>query len=100
MSRLATGSRRNRFVILRTAGSPPVALHEALRRRSYLRLPGCDQPGRGLPPRRRFALTDALMAAVGPPPTTSADTGTTRRGWRACARHDGIGDSGRSWSTY
>ena len=38
MSRLATASRRIRFVILRTASSPPVALHPASRRRSYLRL--------------------------------------------------------------
>src|SRR5215469_606476 len=38
MSRLATASRRIGFVILRTAGSPPVALHPASRRRSYLRL--------------------------------------------------------------
>jgi hypothetical protein len=37
MSRLATRSRRNRFVILRTAGSPPVAPHPASRQRSYLR---------------------------------------------------------------
>ena len=40
MSRLATRSRRNRFVILRTAGSPPVALHPASRRRSYLQFLG------------------------------------------------------------
>jgi len=38
MSRLATVPRRIRFVSLRTAGSPPVALHPASRRRSYLRL--------------------------------------------------------------
>jgi hypothetical protein len=38
MSRLATALRRIRFVILRTAGSPPVAPHPASRRRSYLRL--------------------------------------------------------------
>src|SRR5208282_3717376 len=38
MSKLAAASRRIRFVILRTAGSPPVALHPASRRRSYLRL--------------------------------------------------------------
>jgi hypothetical protein len=38
--RLATGSRRIRFVLLRTAGSSPVALHLASRRRSYFRLPG------------------------------------------------------------
>ena len=38
MSRLATALRRIRFVILRTAGSPPVAPHPGSRRRSYLRL--------------------------------------------------------------
>src|SRR5205807_10587258 len=38
MSRLATALRRIRFVILRTAGSPPVAPHPASRRRSYLQL--------------------------------------------------------------
>ncbi len=37
-SRLATVPRRIRFVLLRTAGSPPVALHPASRRRSYLQL--------------------------------------------------------------
>ena len=52
--------RRNRFVILRTVGSPPVALHPASRRRSYLRLLGCDQPGHGLAPCRQSVLTDAL----------------------------------------
>src|SRR5438094_3110425 len=38
MSRLATALRRIRFVILRTAGSPPLAPHPASRRRSYLQL--------------------------------------------------------------
>ena len=38
MSRLATDLRRIRFVILQTAGSPPVAPHPASRRRSYLQL--------------------------------------------------------------
>lgn len=66
MSRLATGSRRNRFVLLRTAGSPPVALHHASQHRSYLRLPGYDMPGRGLPPRRQRILTDALIAGLVP----------------------------------
>ena len=46
-SRLAAVSCRNGFVILRTTGSPPVALHPAFQRRSYLRLPRCDQPGHG-----------------------------------------------------
>ncbi len=35
---LATTPGRIAFVILRTDGSPPVALHPASRRRSYLRL--------------------------------------------------------------
>ncbi len=47
-SRLATAIGRNRFVILRTGRSPPVALHPASRRRSYLWLPGADPPGRRL----------------------------------------------------
>jgi hypothetical protein len=38
MSRLVAAPRRIEFVILRTDHSPPVALHPALRRRSYLRL--------------------------------------------------------------
>ena len=37
-SGLATTPRRNGFVILQTDSSPPVALHPASRRRSYLRL--------------------------------------------------------------
>ena len=53
MSRLATASRRNRFVSLRTAGSPPVALHPASRRRSYLRLRSL----RPAPARTRTVLT-------------------------------------------
>src|ERR1700704_6692646 len=66
MSRLATRSRRNRFVILRTAGSPPVALHPASLRRSYLRFLGCDQPRHGLAPCRQSVLADALMAGLVP----------------------------------
>src|SRR5690349_22507050 len=61
MSRLATAPRRNRFVILRTAASPPVALHPASWRRSYLRLWSCDQLQNGLTPFRQNVLTDALM---------------------------------------
>jgi hypothetical protein len=64
--RLATASRRIRFVLLRTAGSPPVALHPASRRRSYLRLRGCDQPRNGLPPFQQSALTDARASASTP----------------------------------
>ena len=36
-SRLAAPCSRNGFVILRTGGSPSVALHPALRQRSYFR---------------------------------------------------------------
>jgi len=38
MSRLVAAPRRIEFVLLRTDNSPPVALHPASRRRSYLRL--------------------------------------------------------------
>jgi hypothetical protein len=40
MSRLAETQGRNVFAVLRTASSPPVSLHPASRRRSYLRLSG------------------------------------------------------------
>ncbi len=40
MSRLAVTYGRNVFALLRTASSPPVALHPASRRRSYLQLSG------------------------------------------------------------
>src|SRR5258707_14890561 len=63
MSRLATAPRRNRFVILRTASSPPVALHPASRRRSYLRLWSCDQLQNGLTPFQQNVLADALVPA-------------------------------------
>jgi len=66
MSRLATASRRNRFVILRTAGSPPVAPHPASQRRSYLRLWSCDQPQNGLAPFRQNVLEDALIRGLDP----------------------------------
>jgi len=49
-SKLATGSRRNGFVLLQTGGSPPVALHPASRRRSFLRLQSHDTLRQGLPP--------------------------------------------------
>jgi hypothetical protein len=42
-SRLATTTGRIAFVLLRTSRSPPVALHPASRRRSYLRLRGSDR---------------------------------------------------------
>ena len=49
-SKLATGSRRNGFVLLQTGGSPPVAPHPASRRRSFLRLQSHDTLRQGLPP--------------------------------------------------
>ena len=42
-SRLATTTGRIEFVILRTGRSPPVALHPASRRRSYVRLQSSDR---------------------------------------------------------
>ena len=84
MSRLATAPRRNRFVILRTAGSPPVALHPASRRRSYLQLWSCDQLQNGLPPSRQNVLTDALIAGLDPAiPIT----------WHGCASINGMAGS-------
>lgn len=43
-AKLAVTPRRIEFVILRTASSPPVALHPASQRRSYLRLQGLGLP--------------------------------------------------------
>ena len=74
MSRLATASRRIRFVLLRTAGSPPVAPHPASRRRSFLRLRSHDALRHGLSPCRQSVLTDALTPA-------QAGVQATRR-WR------------------
>ena len=51
MSRLVAVPRRIEFVILRTDCSPPVALHLASRRRSYLRLRSL-----WLPPTRTFTV--------------------------------------------
>ncbi len=51
MSRLVAVPRRIEFVILRTDSSPPVALHLASRRRSYLRLRSL-----WLPPTRTFTV--------------------------------------------
>jgi len=53
MRRLAAPQGRIVFVILRTACSPPVALHPASQRRSYLRLPGL-----GIIPEEDFHLPD------------------------------------------
>jgi hypothetical protein len=48
--RLAAALRRIEFVLLRTDLSPPVALHPASRRRSYLRLRSCGFLRHGLSP--------------------------------------------------
>ena len=48
--RLVAALRRIEFVILRTDSSPPVALHPASRRRSYLRLRSCGILRHGLSP--------------------------------------------------
>jgi hypothetical protein len=53
MRRLAAPQGRIVFVILRTACSPPVALHPASQRRSYLRLQGV-----GILPREDFHLSN------------------------------------------
>src|SRR5471030_244396 len=73
MSRLATRPRRNRFVILRTASSPPVALHPLDRLLRSNRgdavtfdFRAFDQPGHGLAPCRQSVLTDAPMAGLDP----------------------------------
>src|SRR5215831_6132983 len=50
MSRLVAAPRRIEFVLLRTNSSPPVALHPASRRRSYLRLRSCGILRHGLSP--------------------------------------------------
>src|ERR1700724_3624382 len=71
-SRLATALRRIRFVILRTASSPPDALHPASRRRSLLRLRSCDQLRNGLTPFCQSVLTDALVPAKAGTPSVSA----------------------------
>src|ERR1700704_2440547 len=89
MSRLATRSRRNRFVILRTAGSPPVALHPASLRRSYLRFLGCDQPRHGLAPCRQSVIADALMAGGGRPSTSCDGRAKEDVDDGAKPRHDG-----------
>jgi hypothetical protein len=61
---LATTPGRIEFVILRTSRSPPVALHPASRRRSYVRLQSSDKLWRGLAPRWFDPITSALAAAL------------------------------------
>jgi hypothetical protein len=56
---LATTPGRIEFVILRTSRSPPVALHLASRRRSYVRLQSSDKLWRGLAPRWFDPVTSA-----------------------------------------
>ncbi len=63
MSRLVETSRRIEFVILRTDGSLPVALHPASRRRSYLLLRGLGLPRHGLTPCCYGAFAGALIPA-------------------------------------
>ena len=71
-SRLAATYRRIEFVILRTEGSLPVALHPASRRRSYLQLRGLGLPRHGLSPCCVHAFTGALGACL----QANASTGT------------------------
>ncbi|MDB5758178.1 MAG: hypothetical protein JWM30_1467 [Burkholderia sp.] len=61
-SKLAATPRRIEFVILRTANSPPIALHPASRQRSYLRLQGFGLPWQGLSPCWLCAFADALQS--------------------------------------
>src|SRR5450432_762038 len=74
MSRLATRPRRNRFVILRTASSPPVALHPL---------------DRLLRSNRGDAVTFDFWAATNPGADLHrADKASSRtHSWRAQARH-------------
>ncbi len=81
---LATTPGRIAFVILRTDGSPPVALHPASRRRSYLRLQAGERiPEGDLHPSDRVhsqAHWDRLSSrsnAVGGPKTTDWKVGPT-----------------------
>ena len=53
----------NRVRTLRTDRSPPVALHPASRRRSYLQLPSLGILGHGLSPCRLSAITGARAPA-------------------------------------
>jgi hypothetical protein len=63
---LATTPGRIEFVILRTSRSPPVALHLASRRRSYVRLQSSDKLWRGLSPRWFDPVTSALARGLVP----------------------------------
>ena len=64
-SRLVATHRRIEFVILWTASSPPVALHPASQRRSYLQLQGLGLPWHGLSLCWCRAFTGALPRPAG-----------------------------------
>jgi hypothetical protein len=82
MSRLATAPRRIRFVILRTAGSPPVAPHPASRRRSYLRF----RSQRPAPARTCTVLTKRPHGRTHPRESGGPGQATELRPWiPACA---------------
>ena len=72
-SRLAAPCSRNGFVILRTGGSPSVALHPALRQRSYFRF----RVGGAYPEGTCTPLTLRLGGALGAGP--ARDGGTRHR---------------------
>ena len=63
-SRLATTTGRIEFVILRTSGSPPVALHPLSRGRSYFRLRSSDPTSARTFTCRFDTLTSALGQAL------------------------------------
>jgi hypothetical protein len=92
VSKLATASRRIRFVLLRTAGSPPVALHPASRRRSYLRLRSCDRLRHGLPPCQQGVLADALTPAQ---PAPGMEQGAGAHMWTAPCLQEAAQNLGR-----
>ena len=75
-SRLAAPCSRNGFVILRTGGSPSVALHPALRQRSYFRF----RVGGAYPEGTCTPLTLRLGGALGAknlsPPSTTVQVST------------------------
>ena len=72
-SRLAAPCSRNGFVILRTGGSPSVALHPALRQRSYFRF----RVGGAYPEGTCTPLTLRLGGALGAGP--ARDTNPTKK---------------------
>ena len=71
---LALTPRRIEFVFLRTASSPPVALHPASQRRSYLRLRSLGLLRHGLSPCCVRAFTSALGGAPSPRQAPCATT--------------------------